>query len=969
MARRCTRLLVAATAAAFVLLAHAGMASAATFVVNTVDDLNDGSCNAIHCSLREAVNGANANGTGHDLIAFDIAAPPPYSIKPVTPYPPVNSLVTVDGASEPDYSGTPIIELDGSLAGPGATGLHLTAGDSTIRALVVNRFFPGGRGIALQSNRNVVVASYVGTDFTGTLPHPNFVGIDVIGVLNRVGGSSPADRNVVSGNFNGIEVRGGSNTVAGNYVGTTPSGTAPNGNTNFGVNVTGTDNLIGGTLAGSRNVISGNTKEGLQLQSARNRVFGNIIGLDASGTVPLGNGPGFRGVIVNGGSLNRIGGPGAGERNVISGNNGIGVWIIGNSNSVQGNYIGTDITGTQPVGNSTEGVFVGPGSQNAIGGRNPGEGNRIAYNGASGVVVFDPTSLFNGILSNEIFQNGRLGIDLASNGVTPNDPGDADPGPNEFQNFPLLTAVSTSGGSSTVGGTLNSEPNTTYLLQFFANDACDPSGFGEGQRLVLQRLITTDAAGNAAFSYTIGSGGPAFTATATDPVDNTSELSNCAVDTGAGPPATVFLDPPFAENPVGAEHCVTATVTDATGRPTPGVTVEFTATGANAASGSAETNDSGEATFCYTGEALGEDAIRAFADTDGDGTEDPGEPFGVATKTWLPGEPAFVVLTPPVSENPVGTEHCVTATVTDAFGNATPDIVVTFEVTGANEVTGSAVTDESGQAEFCYTGANVGPDVISATAGHAEDPPVVSGFATKTWRPAAPAVLTLTPPAAENEVGTEHCVTATVTDILGNPIEGVVVRFTVTGSVSTDGSATTDENGQAEFCYQGPLLPGADVITAYADTDEDSVQDPGEPTGAAEKTWILPPSTEGCEVKITYGGWIVADNRDKSTFGGNAHVDSGAVKGQEEYQDHGPARPMNLHSTQILAVTCSEDRTRAEIYGRARVDGVDGFLFRIQVRDLGEPGRNDTYWIVVSNGYNSGDHRLEGGNVQIHTRS
>jgi hypothetical protein len=229
-----------------------------------------------------------------------------------------------------------------------------------------------------------------------------------------------------------------------------------------------------------------------------------------------------------------------------------------------------------------------------------------------------------------------------------------------------------------------------------------------------------------------------------------------------------------------------------------------------------------------------------------------------------------------------------------------------------------------------------------------------------------PTTLTLEPPAATNPVGTKHCVTATVRDQFGNPMEGVTVRFSVTGSVTTDGAVKTDANGEAEFCYTGPDFPGADAIHAYADSDNSGTQDAGEPFGDATKTWVLPVSTPGCEVKITNGGWIVAANGDQSSFGGNAMVDAaGNVSGNEEYQDHGPARPMNLHGN-VLVVVCTSP-TQATIYGTATIDGGGSYLYRLNVEDNGEPGKGvDKYWITVANGYTSGNQTLMGGNVQIH---
>ena len=195
----------------------------------------------------------------------------------------------------------------------------------------------------------------------------------------------------------------------------------------------------------------------------------------------------------------------------------------------------------------------------------------------------------------------------------------------------------------------------------------------------------------------------------------------------------------------------------------------------------------------------------------------------------------------------------------------------------------------------------------------------------------------------------------------------MTVRFSVTGSNAESGSETTDSSGEATFCYTGPALPGTDTISAYADTDGDQTQDPGEPSDTATKTWTLPDGTP-CVVKITNGGWIVTDGGDRASFGGNARETStGDSSGHETYTDHGPAEPMQAKSISIDAVTCTSNDTRASIFGRARVNGTGTHDFRIDVQDLAEPGRlADTYRLRLSNGYDSGERKLRGGNVQIH---
>ena len=120
----------------------------------------------------------------------------------------------------------------------------------------------------------------------------------------------------------------------------------------------------------------------------------------------------------------------------------------------------------------------------------------------------------------------------------------------------------------------------------------------------------------------------------------------------------------------------------------------------------------------------------------------------------------------------------------------------------------------------------------------------------------------------------------------------------------------------------------------------------------------------------TGGGHIVANNGDRASFGGNAHVSStGDPSGQQEYRDHGPVQPLNVHSISVLAVVCvrfPDGHAEATIFGEATIDGSGRYAYRIDVEDRGEPGTNDTYWITLSNGYDSGRQALEGGNITIH---
>jgi beta-propeller repeat-containing protein len=285
---------------------------------------------------------------------------------------------------------------------------------------------------------------------------------------------------------------------------------------------------------------------------------------------------------------------------------------------------------------------------------------------------------------------------------------------------------------------------------------------------------------------------------------------------------------------------------------------------------------------------------------------------------------------------------------------------------GGNEVSRAIAIDTAGS--IYVTGQTTSTNFPTTAFASQTAPPGGGGdaFVTKIIPIGAPTTLTLSPATATNPVETSHTVTATVTDVAGQPVPDIVVRFTVTGAVNTSGMCTTAANGQCSFTYTGPSLPGADAITAFADTNGDGDQDVGEPSGGATKTWTVPPSTALCEVKVTNGGQITALNGDKANFGGVAKSEEGNLSGSENYQDHGPAQPLHMKSTKITAVTCSLDRVSAEVFGEATIDGAGSFTFRIRVTDNGESGRNDVYGIILSNGYASGDKVLEGGNVQIH---
>ena len=260
---------------------------------------------------------------------------------------------------------------------------------------------------------------------------------------------------------------------------------------------------------------------------------GNYIGTDYTGTTDLGNGTGV--FVSSDASNNLIGGANAGEKNIISGNL-VGVGMNGFGNRVEGNLIGTDLTGSAALGNDDYGVFIfATGHDNVIGGTVAGTGNVIAHSGSAGTLIGDyPTSspAFNGnsVLGNSIFNNGGLGIDLGPSGsVTPNDVDDADTGPNDLLNFPVLASAILNGSNLTVSGSINTEQNKTLRIEFFANPTADPTGYGEGQTFLGFVDVAMGASNTATFTQTLATTGvlpgQVITATATDELGNTSEFS------------------------------------------------------------------------------------------------------------------------------------------------------------------------------------------------------------------------------------------------------------------------------------------------------------------------------------------------------------------------------------------------------------------------------------------------------------
>ena len=368
------------------------------FVVRNTNDTGPG-------SLRNALTKANQTA-GSQTISFNIPGSNPHSIVPATPLPSITDTVILDGTTQPGYSGSPVIELNGQLVS-GAAGIHLSASNSVVKGFVINRFWSGvsfGSG----SLGNTVVGNYIGTDVTGS---------------------------IALGNVNGISVAG-------------------------------SNHIIGGTTVSERNVICGSQNDGIFISS-----YNNIF--------------------------------------------------------VKGNYIGVGADGVTPLGNGGDGIDTYA-AFSSIGGIEPGEGNIIANNQGWGIKQAGSRTLMRG---NSIYSNGNLGIDLNPQNRTLNDPGDADRGANDLQNFPQLE-FATGGASTQIVGTLNSRPSSLFSLDFYSNDVCDPSGYGEGRTYIGSASVNTNASNLASFDVTFPVATPTghfITATATDAMGNTSEFSQCRV--------------------------------------------------------------------------------------------------------------------------------------------------------------------------------------------------------------------------------------------------------------------------------------------------------------------------------------------------------------------------------------------------------------------------------------------------------
>ena len=485
------------------------------------------------CTLRAAIEEANANAS-ITTIAFSSAM----TISPATALPNISRAnLLLDGTSAPGAScGTLVagtahtlqVIIDGSGQASGK-GLSVTANDVTVQGVVLQN--GPSDGMSISGNNITVQCCYIGTDQSGSGAAANSGhGISASGVntMNTI------KNNLISGNSNNGVYIGilHSITATGNLIGTNAAGNAAIANQD-GIGSFGSKNcIIGGSGATDRNVISGNNGDGFDgggTGSSNNAFYGNYIGTDISGTADLGNGGiGIR--MHNGNGSYIIGGSGAGEGNVISGNGSFGIRIMSGT-TVMGNYIGTDYAGTSDLGNDDTGIYLRGGTDDCIIGNTGSGSNLVAYNGGAGI-AYAGSSGTNGsnnmIQGNSTFNNSGLGIDLNDDGATANDTDDADVGANNLQNCPDVASAQPNGSDIDVTFSVSSiTANSTYPLtiDFYKAD----SDSEEGQTWIGSVSYTSGEATTSvtkSFTPAVATGsGEVLVATATDALGNTSEFS------------------------------------------------------------------------------------------------------------------------------------------------------------------------------------------------------------------------------------------------------------------------------------------------------------------------------------------------------------------------------------------------------------------------------------------------------------
>lgn len=524
--------------------------NATTFTVTNTNNSGAG-------SLRDAIQQA-AITNGPHTINFNIPTTDPnynsatgvWVITPQTTFSFIlKNYVTIDGTSQTANQGDtnpfgPEIVLDGNNNTINYCFSVYNASNVVIKGFNIRRFMYGIQITGTTADYGTITGNYIGTNETATDTAGNYIGIEIIAGADytTIGGTTAAERNIVSGNQHiGIRLLDVNySEVKGNYVGVNRTGNAAVKNYD-GVSLEGAVKFstIGGTTSAERNIISGNEAYGLPVFGAGaegNIITGNFIGTDVTGTIAI---PNTYGVLFDDGSYeNILGGNTAAERNIISGNSGYGVFIYNmgtHANEVRGNYIGTDVTGEQAIpnaigivvdgaafdhiidnniisanlqqgiyinitgcdgtiitknkigltaagnalGNGSDGIRISQGPKYSVIGGSVSDANTIANNGGAGVYIMFANDDYHLISHNSFFNNTGLAVDLFPPGVNSNDAGDSDNGPNQEMNYPEIDSVRFSAGQTSVYGHLDTPNPQNCEVQIYKSSN-DASGHGEG---------------------------------------------------------------------------------------------------------------------------------------------------------------------------------------------------------------------------------------------------------------------------------------------------------------------------------------------------------------------------------------------------------------------------------------------------------------------------------------------------------
>jgi len=837
----------------------------ATITVNTTadDDARDTTL-----SLREAIEVANGTlavaslspqeralvagavtSPAPNAIAFNIPGAGVRTIIPATDLPTITNPVTIDGYTQPGSkpntnpvtagsNAVLLVQLDGTTVnalGPNV-GLAISAGNSTVRGLAINRF---QFGIVLQTQGgDTLGGNYIGTDPTGSTVLKNEVDIEIRSSDNTIGGTSPAGRNLISGsNGPGISVRTippdaapSGTVIQGNFIGTDATGTRALPN-QFGIdNRGGANATIGGTALGARNLISGNGLYGAQLSGQGGYLIqGNFIGTDVTGTAKLGNNKGGLDIITAGAHPNTIGGTVAGAGNVISGNNGFGL-DVSDGDLVQGNFIGTDLTGMIDLGNGDRGVIVGRASvlvsNVVVGGAVAGAANAIAFN-LTGVDVAAPGTA---ILGNSIFGNRIEGIEL-----------------NNFVPAPPRAPALTSATGTSIAGTFQGAPSAAYRIEFFATPDTGGASSFQGKTFLGFRNVTTNPGGAASFTFAPPGGVPAgqfLTATATDPT-GTSKFSR-SIQTGVAATTTTTLT--SAPNPsiVGQSVTFTATVAPQSGGSPTGSISFLEGTRVLTTVPLAVDPGSGHSVATYSTATLPRGSHTITASYAGDARFAPSS--GDTTQAVLPAAPtSTTTLTSAPNPSTFGQTVTFSALVRNGTDTAgTPTGGVTFQEGGT--VLGTGTLDAAGTARFATASLAVGPHTITAIYG-GDDSFLTSTSTPLTQTVLAPAgpiatttSLAATPSPANS--GQTVTFTARVGRAPGSPgVPTGVVTFTEGATVL--GTGTLGGAGLATFSTAA-LAPGSHTIAASYGGDARFAPSSSPPI--VETIVAVPVDTEGPRV-------------------------------------------------------------------------------------------------------------------------